>query len=145
MSYGSALWFLSSPSIRTLEVSFNKFLQRIWRPPARCHTTIVHHTARVPSLFNVIHSCSLSLLHSADLCPSRLVKCIFRQSSLCSFTFSGYNILYGHRYLKYCDTQNSMPCVQMSSAVFDWVDIQMLILNIILDLFHVTNITMHIL
>ena len=29
--YGAALWSLSSPSIRALEVSFNKLLRRIWR------------------------------------------------------------------------------------------------------------------
>ena len=58
--YGSALWSLSCPSIRSLEVSFNKFLRRIWRLPAHSHTTIVHHTARLPSLFNVIRSHSIS-------------------------------------------------------------------------------------
>ena len=91
-----------------IEVSFNKLLHRIWRLPARSHTTIVHHIARLPSLFNVIHSRSLSLLHSADLCPSRLVKFIFHQSSLCSFTFCGFNSLFGRRYLKFCDMQYAM-------------------------------------
>ena len=120
------------------EVSFfNKLLRRIWRLPARSHTTIVHHIARLPSLFNVIHSRSLSLLHSADLCPSRLVKFIFRRSSLCSFAFCGFNSLYGQRYLKFCDTQYAM-CADIIRII--QVDNQMLTWNILFELFHVTNI-----
>ena len=57
---------------------------------------------------SVLQQETTSLLHSADLCPSHLVKFIFRQSSLCSFTFCGYNSLYGQRYLKCCDTQYAM-------------------------------------
>ena len=57
--YDAALWTLNCPAIKSLEISFNKILRRIWSLPARSHTTIVHHVARLPSLFNLIRSRSL--------------------------------------------------------------------------------------
>ena len=103
--YGAALWTLNCPAIKSLEISYNKILRRIWSLPARSHTTIVHHVARLPSLFNLIRSRSLSLLRTANLCSSHLVWSLFHQSSLCCYTFCGFNSLFGQRYLKHCNQQ----------------------------------------
>lgn len=48
--YGSALWFSSSPELRSLEVSFNNILRRIWSLPRMCHTGILHCTAHLNSI-----------------------------------------------------------------------------------------------
>ena len=69
------------------------------------HTTIVHHVTRLPSLFSLIRSRSLSLLRTANLCSSHLVRSLFHQSSLCCYTFCGFNSLFGQRYLKHCNQQ----------------------------------------
>jgi len=72
--YGSALWKLSCPAIHSIEVSFNNILRRIWHLPCNCHTRILHLTARLPSLFNVIISRAASLLSSALSCSSLIVR-----------------------------------------------------------------------
>ena len=60
--YGSALWRLSSSSLRTLKVTFNNLLRRIWKLPRHCHTSILHCTSSLQSLFNVV------IYHSTMLC-----------------------------------------------------------------------------
>ena len=50
--YGSALWFSSSPELRSLEVSFNNILRRIWSLPRMCHTGILHCTAHLNGIYN---------------------------------------------------------------------------------------------
>ena len=52
--YGSALWRLSSSSLRSLEVTFNNLLRKIWKLPRQCHTSILHCTSSLQSLFNVV-------------------------------------------------------------------------------------------
>ena len=71
--YGSALWKLSCPAIHSIEVSFNNILRRIWHLPCNCHTRILHLTARLPRLVNVIISRAASLLSSALSCSSLIV------------------------------------------------------------------------
>ena len=100
-----ALWTLNCPAIKSLEISFNKILQRIWSLHARSHTNFVHHVARLPSLFKLIRSRSLSLLWTANLCSSHLVQSLFHQSSFCCYTFCGFNSLFGRCYLKHCNQQ----------------------------------------
>ncbi len=63
--YGGALWSLSSSALLSLEVSFNNILRKIWKLPRNSHTGIVHQTAKLPRLFNVIHDRYRTLLNSA--------------------------------------------------------------------------------
>ena len=108
---------LCGPSIRALEISFNKLLCRIWRLPARSHTTIMHHIARLPSLFNVIHSHSLSLLHSADLVPLVWLNLSFvshLSAPLRSVVLTHFMVN-----ATLSSVIRNMPCVQTSSALFD--------------------------
>ena len=51
-------------------------------------------------MFNIAYLRSLRLISSATSSSSSLVKHIFSRSSNFSFTFAGYNYMYGHRYLK---------------------------------------------
>ena len=106
--YGSCLWSLSSPAIRNIEVAFNKILRKIWHLHYRSHTAIVHLVANLPSLFNVVfHRCN-SLCIAASNCPSTLVRVIFRDSAAVSYSFCGYNSLYGSSHLKIYDSQSQI-------------------------------------
>ena len=98
--YGSALWNLSCKVFRIVEVAFNNILRRIWRLPARTHTAILHSVAGLQSMYNVAAQRSKSLLCSAYNCPSHLVQSVFRHSITSCYTFSGFNSMYGSRYLK---------------------------------------------
>ena len=64
--HGSALWNISSRSLQTLEVSFNKILRRIWKLPHASHTAVVHRTAGLHSLFNIRSNHSLTILGNPD-------------------------------------------------------------------------------
>ena len=78
--HGSALWNISSRSLQTLEVSFNKVLRA-------SHTAVVHCTAHLHSLFNQVLQHSYKLLCSAKKCSSENVRVIFKHSSeLCYFS-----------------------------------------------------------
>ena len=84
-----------------IEVAFNKILRRIWKLPFNSHTRIVHSTARLLNLFNVVSARSLSLLSSALSCPSFPVSFIYRVSSNLVYTPCGFNCLCGHIYKTY--------------------------------------------
>ena len=92
---GSALWSLSCPALYHIEVAFNKVLRRIWHLPSRSHTGIVHCTANLDILYNLVYRRSNSLLSAALKCPSLLVRSIFRQSTSLAYSFCGYNSLFG--------------------------------------------------
>ena len=100
--HGSALWNISSRSLQTLEMSFNKILRRIWKLPHASHTAVVHCTAGLHSLlnFNQILLSSYKLLCSAKKCSSATVRAIFKHSSALCYTSVGYNILAGRKFAK---------------------------------------------
>ena len=98
--YGLELWNLSCKAFRIVEVAFNNILRRIWRLLARTHTAILHSVAGLQSMYNVVAQTSKSLLCSAYNCPSHLVQSVFRHSITSCYTFSGFNSMYGSRYLK---------------------------------------------
>ena len=55
--YGSALWRLSSSSLRSLEVTFNNLLRKIWKLPRHCHTSILHCISSPLILLFIIQVC----------------------------------------------------------------------------------------
>ena len=87
--YGCSLWNLSCHSLCSIEVSFNNILQRIWRLPRNCHTGILHLTAFLPSIFNLILSRSLTLLSRTLSSPSCVIRTVFHDSSKMVFTQTG--------------------------------------------------------
>ena len=94
--YRSFLWKLSCKSISVIEVSLNKVLRRVWHLPCNSHTAIVHCTARLYSIFNVVYSRSRELLHSALCCSSSsVVRSVFLDSSYLCYTSVGFNAIYG--------------------------------------------------
>ena len=99
--HGAAIWNLSNPSLRSLEVAFNNILRKIWRLPYNCHTRILHLTAGLVSPFNLIHRRSQSLLVSATTkCPSNIVRFVFSSSVNLCYTATGYNSLFGDSHSK---------------------------------------------
>ena len=98
--YGSALWNLSSKSLKALEISYNKILRRIWKLPYSSHTRIVHCTAKLLSLFNSTLKRIFALFSTSQKCSSNLVRYVFNKSASCSFTFLGYNLKHGHQFCK---------------------------------------------
>ena len=97
--YGCALWRLDSKAITGIEVAFNKVLRRIWNLPFNSHTRIVHCTARLFNIFNLI-SARPSLLFSALSCSSFPVAFIFRTCSDLAYTTTGFNCLFGNKFKK---------------------------------------------
>ena len=98
--YGCALWRLDSKAIASIEVAFNKVLRWIWNLPFNSHTRIVHCTARLFSIFNLISARSSSLLFSALSCSSFSVAFIFRICSDLAYTTTGFNRLLGNKFKK---------------------------------------------
>ena len=72
--YGCPLWNISSKAMYAIEISFNKILRRIWKLPYDSHTKIVHCTAQLQSLFNVMLQRTTSLFITSQKCSSNLVK-----------------------------------------------------------------------
>ena len=98
--YVCGLWNISSKCLKTLEVSFNKILRRIWNLPYNFHTRIVHGAAKLPSLFNLTFNRTTTHFTISQKCSSYLVKYIFCKSASCCFTFLGYNLNYGSKLCK---------------------------------------------
>ena len=98
--YGCALWRLDSKSITSIEVAFNKVLRRIWNLPFNSYTRIVHCTAHLFSIFNLISARSSSLLFSALSCLSFPVTFIFRVCSDLAYTTTGFSHLFGNKFKK---------------------------------------------
>lgn len=115
--YGCSLWNLSCQSLNSVKISFNNILRRIWRLPRNCHTGILHLTACLPSLFNLIISRSSTLLSHALLSPSHAVRTVFHDSSLLAYTQSGFNEMLDISMLRLIII--SMVSVLQLSVIFD--------------------------
>lgn len=98
--YGCALWKASSRQLRSLEVTFNNILRKIWVLPRRCHTSIVHLVSSLHSLFNVVIERSQKVISQALKQPSSLLADVFGESQFLAYTSFGYNTLYGSRHWK---------------------------------------------
>ena len=98
--YGAALWKSSDPQLKSLEVTFNNILRRIWSLPRHCHTGILHSVAKLQSIYNVVVSRSAKLLASASGSTSCLISDLFSESARCAYCFIGYNTKYGYKHLK---------------------------------------------
>ena len=98
--YGAALWKSSDPQLKTLEVTFNNLLRKIWSLPRHSHTGLLHSTAKLQSIYNVVIFRSAKLLASASGSSSSLISDLFSESARCAYTFIGYNSIYGYKHLK---------------------------------------------
>ena len=98
--YVSALWNISSSSLKTIEVDFNNILRRIWSVPQRTHTSILYCIAGLSSVFNMVLAKSKSLIYSASSSSSFFASVIFRDASQLAHTFVGFNNLFGSCYTK---------------------------------------------
>ena len=90
--YGAALWRVSCPQLRSLEVSFNNILRKIWSLPRQSHTGIVHSVAGLQSIYNIVLNRSRKLIASAT--KSKCTE-LFSECAVTAFTSFGYNHLYG--------------------------------------------------
>ena len=96
--YGSALWRLSSPGLRSLEVTFNNLLRKIWKLPRNCHTSILHCVSSLQTLYNIVIQCSCMLCKKARATGVSLVRDIFAEAPHLSYTTFGFNALNYDRY-----------------------------------------------
>ena len=97
--YGSALWDISSSSLKTIEVAFNNILRQIWSVPQRTHTRILHCLTGLSSVFNMVLARSKSLICSASS-STFPASVIFREASQLARTSAGFNNLFGTCYTK---------------------------------------------
>ena len=106
--HGAAIWNLSNPSLRSLEVAFNNILRKIWRLPLNCHTRILHLTAKLISPFNLIYRRSQSLFTSATTkSPSSVVRYVFSSSVNLCYNATGYNSLFGDSHVKHYSSEDA--------------------------------------
>ena len=98
--YGAALWRVSCPQLRALEVSFNNILRKIWSLPRQSHTGIVHSVAGLQSIYNIVLNRSRKLIASATKSICTLLSELFSQCAVTAFTSFGYNHLYGCKHRK---------------------------------------------
>ena len=91
--YGSSLWSLASPGLHSLEVTFNNILRKIWKLPRNCHTSILHCVSRLQSLHNVVIQRSKMLCLKARATGFPLIRDIFIEAPILSYTSFGLNIL----------------------------------------------------
>ncbi len=119
--YGSSFWNLSCPALRSIEVSFNNILRRIWRLPRNCHTGILHLTARLPSNFNQVLSRLTTLLFNARSCPSPIVRLVFQASSSLIYTSFGHNVLVGDQHIKSYSFQDGL-CANVIRGLYYGID-----------------------
>jgi hypothetical protein len=94
--YGSPLWSLSSSSIKLIEVALNKLLRKVWNLPHKSHTGIVHCTAQIPTVSNMLYDRFCSLFSCAISSYSSVVRSVFADSAQYVYSFTGYNFVYGY-------------------------------------------------
>ena len=99
--YGCHTWSLSSKCLFQIQVAMNKILHKVWNLPHRSHTSIVHCTADIPAICNIVYSRSCKFLSRSLLSYAPIVSSIIHESSTLVYTFLGYNNLYGSHHLKF--------------------------------------------
>ena len=92
--YGAPLWRLSSKALKSLEVSFNKILRRIWHLPPDSYTSMVHCTSYLSSVFNLVYSRCSSLIHRTCNSSSYIVSSIVSEALGNCHSFCGFNYMY---------------------------------------------------
>ena len=90
--YGCHTWSLSSKCLFHIQVAMNKILRKVWNLPHRSHTSIVHCTADIPAICNIVYS---------RFCTTVLCTYCFFHHLRLVYTFLGYNNLYGSHHLKF--------------------------------------------
>ena len=90
--YGCVLWSLRSPTLKTIEVTFNKILRKVWNLPRQSHTSVVHCVAQVSTISNLLFKRFSSLLSRAISSSSSLVRTIFYESSRLMYSVTGYSL-----------------------------------------------------
>ena len=99
--YGSCLWSLSSPSINIMEIALNKLLRRIWNLPYNSHSGIVHCSARISTIRNILYDRFCSLFSRSMSSQSPLLKSIFAHAALLAYSYTGYNSIYGFNHYRH--------------------------------------------
>ena len=88
--YGSALWFLASPSIKIIEISLNIILRKVWNLPRLSHTRIVHCIASIPSISHFVYSRFCSLFSSASSSSFQILLSAFANCAQLVYSPTGY-------------------------------------------------------
>ena len=65
----------------------------LWKLPRHCHTSLLHCTSGLQSLYNVVSNRSISLCQRARASGSPLVCDIFKESLCLAYTSFGLNVL----------------------------------------------------
>ena len=102
---------LSSPSI---EVAFNKLLRKIWNLPYNSHTGIVHCTAKIHSVSNMLYDRFCSLHSFALSSSSSLIQSIFVSSTQHIYYIHGYT----HYYFEEFHAAFIIRCLRSTYMVF---------------------------
>ena len=95
--YGCSLWRLDCPALRSLGVTFNQVIRRIWYLPRNWHTAIVHSVRLISSIFNIAFA---SYIHLPCHIPLLLfVRCLLSARNPVIRTLSV--TMFGSRHCKF--------------------------------------------
>ena len=109
--YGCVHWKISNKQIKALQVTLNNILRKAWRLPRRCHTGILHCTANLESLYNIILSRFSNFFDRAMKSESALVRNVFLWSATRLYTTYGFNILNKAKFTRSYSLSNQL-CAQ---------------------------------
>ena len=104
--YGAPLWKLGSPQLKSLEVSFNNILRKIWRLPRNCHTRILHLVANLPGFVNKTVLKTVLFIRRVCSSFSPLISHVFSSCFSLVYTFTGFNQLYHQNFVKHYNVQD---------------------------------------
>ena len=91
--YGCHTWSLSSKCLFHIQVAMNKILRKVWNLPHRSHTSIVHCTADIPAICNLVYSCSCKFLSRSLLSYAPIVSSIIHESSSLVYDTTTYMVV----------------------------------------------------
>ena len=98
--YGCAVWDLTSPSIKSLDVCMNKVLRRIWSLPYNSHSGILHVVSNCCSVYSVCYNRFCKLFHRAKSSNNKLVHSVFSVLSSSCRNYIGYIDKYGFSFVR---------------------------------------------
>ena len=90
--YGCVHWKISNKQIKALQFTLNNILRKVWKLPRRCHTGILHCTANLESLYNIILSIFSKCFDRAVKSESVLVRNVFLWSATHPYTTYSFNV-----------------------------------------------------
>ena len=104
--YGACLWRPSWRSSHTHEVTFNKFLRKMWLLAFNTHTCILHCIAELESLYTVVQWRLKCFMNHALSSSNKTCQCHFLRSCWFCYTITWVDTMFGETFGKQYSDQD---------------------------------------